>query len=99
MKRSAQPSASAEPAEFTSFWPDLRPGERLPSACSFAELQGAVTLVPFLILAATFELNFFVHTGVERIGRYIQVFFEEAGDSRGWETTAMNYGTRFAVLG
>jgi hypothetical protein len=23
-----------------------------------------------LVLAATFEINFFVHTGVERIGRY-----------------------------
>lgn len=67
----------------------------LTIALLFAELQGGVTLVPFLILAATFELNFFIHTGVERIGRYIQVFFEEAGDSMGWETVAMNYGARF----
>ena len=46
----------------------------LAVALLFADLQGAVILVPLLVLAATFELNFFVHTGVERIGRYIQVF-------------------------
>lgn len=60
-----------------------------------AELQGGITLVPFLILAATFEINFFVHTGVERIGRYIQVFYEESSGSTGWETTAMNYGSKY----
>lgn len=59
------------------------------------ELQGGVTLVPFMILAATFEINFFVHTGVERIGRYIQVAYEESAGAIGWETTAMNYGTKF----
>ena len=52
-------------------------------------------LVPFVILVATFEINFFVHTGVERIGRYVQVLYEEKTDSRAWETTAMNYGARF----
>ena len=56
---------------------------------------GAGLLVPLVILAATFELNFFVHTGVERIGRYIQVFYEEASGSHGWETTAMRYGAKF----
>jgi hypothetical protein len=59
------------------------------------ELQGAVTLVPLLLLAATFEISFFVHTGVERIGRYIQVVHEEATGGAGWETIAMNYGARF----
>jgi len=58
-------------------------------------VQGGVILVPLLVLATTFELNFFVHTGVERIGRYIQVFYEEASGSTGWETTAMNYGAKF----
>ena len=58
-------------------------------------LEGAVTLVPLLVLAATFEVNFFIHTGVERVGRYVQVFYEEAAGTPGWETTAMNYGTRF----
>jgi hypothetical protein len=35
------------------------------------------TILPLIILAATFEIVFALHTGVERIGRYIQVFFEE----------------------
>jgi hypothetical protein len=61
------------------------------------DLSGTVTLVPFVVLAATFEINFFVHTGVERIGRYIQVFFEERSGAAGWETTAMNYGARFSA--
>ena len=59
--------------------------------------QGSLTLVPLLVLAATFEINFFIHTGVERIGRYIQVFYEEAAGSTGWEATAMKYGTTFPV--
>ena len=50
--------------------------------------------MPFVVLAATFEINFFIHTGVERIGRYIQVFYEERAGAIGWETTAMNYGAR-----
>jgi hypothetical protein len=62
---------------------------------SITELQGAVALVPLSLLAAVFEVNFFLHTGVERIGRYIQVFYEEATDSVGWETTAMRYGNKF----
>ena len=62
-----------------------------------ADLVGSITLAPLLVLAATFEINFFVHTGVERIGRYIQVFYEERAATNGWETTAMNYGTTFAA--
>ena len=34
------------------------------------------TLLPLLVLAATFEAVFSLHVGVERIGRYVQVFFE-----------------------
>jgi hypothetical protein len=64
-----------------------------------AELSGSVTLVPFVVLAATFEINFFVHTGVERIGRYLQVFHEERTGSTGWETTAMRYGAAFPAGG
>jgi hypothetical protein len=67
----------------------------LAIALLVADLQGAVSLVPFLVLAATFEINFFIHTGVERIGRYVQVFFEEPSKTFGWETTAMRYGTSF----
>jgi hypothetical protein len=44
------------------------------------------TVLPLLILAISFEIVFALHTGVERIGRYIQVFLE---DESGWEHTAM----------
>ena len=64
-------------------------------AVRIADLQGALQLVPLLILAATFEVNLFVHTGVERIGRYLQVFHEEADGALGWETTAMQYGSKY----
>ena len=67
----------------------------LAVALVITELQGSVTLVPFILLAATFEVNFVIHTGVERIGRYIQVFYEEAVPPGGWETVAMNYGAKF----
>ncbi len=67
----------------------------LAVALLVTELDGGITLVPFLVLAATFELNFFIHTGVERIGRYLQVFYEERAGAIGWETTAMSYGVKF----
>ena len=57
--------------------------------------HGALAIVPLLVLAATFEINFFVHTGVERIGRYLQVFYEEQNGSAGWETIVMGYGMRY----
>src|SRR6188508_370818 len=59
------------------------------------QLSGVIALLPLLVLAATFEINFFVHTGVERIGRYLQVFYEERAGTTGWETTAMNYGAKY----
>lgn len=71
----------------------------LAIALRITELSGAITLVPLLALVATFEINFFTHIGVERIGRYVQVFFEERVRATGWETTAMNYGTRFRGRG
>jgi hypothetical protein len=67
----------------------------LAIAVLIAELDGGATLLPFLVLAGTFEINFFIHTGVERIGRYIQVFYEERAGAVGWETTAMRYGATF----
>ena len=53
--------------------------------------------VPLLVLLGTFEVVRSLHLGVERIGRYIQVFFEEkvAGEviaPPAWETTAMLFG-------
>jgi hypothetical protein len=58
-----------------------------------ANAQGALVLVPFLAVAATFEISFFIYTGVERIGRYLQVYHEE--DGQGWEHTVMAYGKNF----
>ena len=60
---------------------------------SAVDAQGALTLVPLLALATTFEISFFIHTGVERVGRYLQVYYEEAG--QGWEHTVMVYGKTF----
>ncbi len=59
------------------------------------DLAGAASMVPFVMLVATFEISLFIHTGVERIGRYLQVFYEEAKNVIAWETTAMNYGRSF----
>jgi len=51
------------------------------------------TLLPLLVLSAGFEAVFSVHTGVERVGRYLQVFYD-AGD-REWERTVMAYGRAY----
>jgi hypothetical protein len=67
----------------------------LAIALLIAQLEGGITLVPLVVLAATFEINFFVHTGVERIGRFIQVFYEERAGTAGWETIAMKYGANY----
>ena len=40
------------------------------------------TLLPLLLLASTFEAVFALHVGVERIGRYLQVFHEAGGTQR-----------------
>ena len=60
------------------------------------------TLLPLLVLASVFEAVFALHVGVERIGRYLQVFHETAApalpalpDPPGlpaWEHTAMAFG-------
>ena len=58
------------------------------------------TLLPLLVLASVFEAIFALHVGVERIGRYLQVFHETdqssgsggSGESRGWEHAAMAFG-------
>lgn len=47
------------------------------------------TCLPLLVLAATFEAVFSLHVGIERIGRYVQVFLEDEG---GWEHTVMAAG-------
>jgi len=47
------------------------------------------TLVPLLALAATFEAVYALHVGIERIGRYLEVFFDDS-----WEKAAMMFGRR-----
>jgi len=49
------------------------------------------SLLPLLVLAAVFEAVFALHVGVERVGRYLQVFHER-DDLAGWEHTAMAFG-------
>lgn len=59
--------------------------------------------VPLMALVATFEVIRPLHAGAERIGRYLQVFFEEAVAAAppeanavltppAWERTAMAFG-------
>lgn len=64
----------------------------------FSELPIA-TLFTLAVLAAGFEAVHALHIGVERIGRYLQVCYEESGTEDsvtglrpGWETTAMAVG-------
>lgn len=56
----------------------------------------AATVLPLLVLATGFEIVFSLHTSVERIGRFIQVFHEE---DAGWEHVAMAYGQKYAGVG
>ena len=58
------------------------------------------TLLPLLILFVTFESAFAIHTAVERIGRYLQVFHERDGEQgRGWEHQTMAFGQAFPGVG
>ncbi len=47
------------------------------------------TVIPLLALAATFEGVYSLHTGVERIGRYLLVFHDDR-----WEEAAGAFGHR-----
>lgn len=50
------------------------------------------TLLPLAVLTAGFEAVHALHAGAERIGRYLQVYYENAFDGPQWETTAMTVG-------
>ena len=50
------------------------------------------TLLPLAVLTAVFEAVFTLHVGVERVGRYIQVFYETRGSDANWEHAAMAFG-------
>ena len=49
-------------------------------------------LLSLAVLIGGFEAIHALHVGVERIGRYIQVFYEGSPDGPHWETTAMAVG-------
>ena len=51
-----------------------------------------LVLVPLLILAAGFEIVFAVHVGVERLGRYLCVFYERQAGMPKWETAIAAFG-------
>jgi hypothetical protein len=61
----------------------------------FSELPVG-SLLSLAVLAAGFETIHALHVGVERIGRYLQVFYEERTSTDEvqprWETTAMAAG-------
>jgi hypothetical protein len=50
------------------------------------------TLLPLFVLAVTFELVFALRTDAERIGRYVQVFFEDR--EPGWEHRIMAFAAQ-----
>ncbi len=54
--------------------------------------QPATSLFPLAVLAGGFEAIHALHVGVERIGRYLQVFYESTPGGPTWETTAMSVG-------
>lgn len=66
------------------------------SAASLAVLLAieipVAALFPLAILAAGFEAIHALHVGVERIGRYLQAYYETSSDGPQWETTAMKIG-------
>jgi hypothetical protein len=52
----------------------------------------AASLFSLAILAGGFEAIHALHVGVERIGRYLQVYYEVGTDGPQWETTCMLVG-------
>jgi hypothetical protein len=57
-------------------------------------VTGIVTasLLSLGALVAGFEAIHALHVGVERVGRYLQVFYENGGDGPRWESAAMRAG-------
>src|SRR4051812_47842829 len=50
------------------------------------------SLLTLFFLVAAFEVMYSIHTAVERIGRYIQVFHEAPNEPARWEHAAMSFG-------
>jgi hypothetical protein len=64
----------------------------------FGDLPVAA-LPPLAILVAGFESINALHVGVERIGRYLQAFYEGTPGAPGWETAAMAAAPRLRGSG
>jgi hypothetical protein len=64
----------------------------------FGDLPVAA-LPPLAILVAGFEAINALHVGVERIGRYLQVFYEGTPGAPAWETIAMAAAPRLRGTG
>jgi hypothetical protein len=77
----------------------------LATATAAVSSAPVLSLVPLVVLAAVFEAVFALHIGVERVGRYLQVFYEALPDESSpstpagrettgsrWEHVAMNFG-------
>jgi len=58
---------------------------------TFSEAPVA-SLLPLAVLAGGFEAIHALHVGVERIGRYLQVYYENPDHGPRWETIAMAVG-------
>src|SRR5919199_65149 len=58
---------------------------------TFAEAPMAA-LYPLAVLVGGFEAIHALHVGVERIGRYLQVYYENLETGPRWETIAMRVG-------
>lgn len=50
------------------------------------------SLLTLLVLGAGYEAIHALHVGTERIGRYLQVYYEAEAEGPRWETTAMAVG-------
>ena len=57
----------------------------------FSDLPVAPVL-SLVVLVGGFEAIHALHVGAERIGRYLQVYYEGAPEGPQWETTAMTVG-------
>jgi hypothetical protein len=85
------------------FWASLVAwGETFLVIQALGTLPAACALISLLILVAGFESVAALHFGVERIGRYLQVAYEDAFSAPadfGWERAAMEYGRRYETAG
>ena len=50
------------------------------------------TLFPLMVLIGGFEAIHALHVGTDRIGRYLQVYYEKDPEGPRWETTALAVG-------